>query len=84
MKPIRKPWTEAELVRFEQMVLAGASVARCSAAFNKPTTSIRNQARRMGLPLVGTRVARATQRAKIAAAESQLPPGSWRNDGTRV
>jgi hypothetical protein len=84
MKPIVKSWTEQELVRFRQKVLSGASVTRCSAAFDRPSNSVRNQARRMGIPLVGARLMKAAQKAKIASAESKLPPGSWRYDGTRV
>lgn len=38
----------------------------------------------MGIPLVGARLMKAAQKAKIASAESKLPPGSWRYDGTRV
>lgn len=84
MKPIVKSWSAEDIERLRQMVLDGASVTRCSAAFNRPTNSVRNQARRMRIPFVGIRVTKAAQKLKIAAAERMLPPGSLRYDGTRT
>ncbi|MDB5502638.1 MAG: hypothetical protein JWR89_2540 [Tardiphaga sp.] len=84
MKPLVRSWCEADLARLRQMVLAGASVSRCSAALNRPTNSVRNQARRMGVPFPGIRAVKATQKMKIAAAERTLSPGSLRYDGSRA
>ena len=83
-KPLTKAWSDEECARLSAMVLAGASVSRCSAAFNRPTNSVRNQARRLGTPFPGSRAAKAVKMAKIAAAEKSLPPGSQRYDGSRV
>jgi hypothetical protein len=83
-KPITRPWTEDEIERLKTMARSGASVARCSAAFNRPGTSIMSQARKVGVPIAGQRKVKAAQKAKIAAAEAKLPRGTWRNDGSRV
>jgi hypothetical protein len=83
-KPLTKAWSEEECTRLQQMVLAGASVSRCSAAFNRPTNSVRNQARRLGTPFAGSRATKAVKMAKIAAAEKLLSPGAQRYDGSRV
>jgi hypothetical protein len=83
-KPLSKAWSDEECARLMQMVRAGASVTRCSAAFDRPTNSVRNQARRLGTPFAGSRANKAAKMAKIAAAEKLLPPGSQRYDGSRV
>jgi len=84
MKLIVKGWNAADVERLRQMVLAGASVTRCSAALNRPSNAVRNQARRMGVPFPGIRVLKAAQKVKIAAAERTLAPGSLRYDGSRT
>ena len=83
-KPLTKAWSPEECARLQQLVLSGASVTRCSAAFNRPTNSVRNQARRLGTPFPGTRATKAIKMAKITAAEKHLPPGTQRYDGSRV
>ncbi|CAN5261070.1 hypothetical protein BH11PSE4_BH11PSE4_24690 [soil metagenome] len=83
-KPLTKAWTDEECARLIDMVKAGASVSRCSAAFNRPTNSVRNQARRLGTPFPGSRATKAIKMAKINAAEKHLPPGAQRYDGSRV
>jgi hypothetical protein len=82
--PLTKAWSVEDCARLIQMVRAGVSVTRCSAAFNRPTNSVRNQARRLGVPFPGARAAKAVKMAKIAAAEKSLPPGAQRYDGSRV
>jgi hypothetical protein len=78
-----KVWTDAEIERLKTMTAGGSSAMRC-AAFGKPSTAIKVQARKRGIALPGVRATKANYRAKLAAAESKLPAGSWRNDGTRV
>lgn len=84
MKPIVKGWSAADIERLRLMVLAGASVTRCSAALNRPSNAVRNQARRMGTPFPGIRILKAAQKVKIAAAERTLAPGTMRYDGSRA
>jgi hypothetical protein len=83
-KPITAPWSDEEIIRLRQLISEGASPARCSAALSKPINSITIRARKLGLPLVGKRAAKANYRAKIADAEKQLPRGAQRNDGSYV
>jgi hypothetical protein len=83
-KPIIRSWTAEEISRFKTMVAEGASVARCSAAFNRSIVSIRSQARRLGVEIPGTRLVKAAQKAKIENAERNLPRGSQRFDGSRA
>jgi hypothetical protein len=83
-RPLTRAWTDEECARLQQMVQSGASVSRCSAAFNRPTNSVRNQARRLGTPFAGSRATKAVKMAKINAAEKSLPPGAQRYDGSRV
>jgi len=84
MKPIVKGWLEVDVLRLQALVQAGASVTRCSAALNRPSNAVRNQARRMGMPFPGIRVLKRAQKIKIAAAELTLAPGSLRYDGSRT
>jgi hypothetical protein len=83
-KPITSPWSDEEVVRLRTLVSEGASPARCSAALNKPINSITIRARKLGLPLIGKRAAKANYRARLADAERALPRGSQRNDGSYV
>ena len=83
-KPIVRGWSTDELERLKQLANAGASVTRCAAAVNRSSASIRSQARKLGIPLAGTRAVRAVQKARISAAERDLPPGSQRFDGRRT
>jgi hypothetical protein len=83
-KPITSPWTDNDILRLRQLISEGASAARCSAALNKPISSITIRARKLGLPLIGKRAAKARFRAKLADAEKQLPRGAQRNDGSYV
>jgi hypothetical protein len=83
-KLITSPWTDEETSRLKQLVMDGASPARCSAALNKPISSVTIRARKLGLPLVGKRAAKANFRAKLADAERGLPRGAQRNDGSYV
>ena len=80
---LTKPWSPTDIDELRRMVENGASVARCSAAFGRPCSSIKVKARALGLVLDGVRIVRARQKAQIAAAESSLPRGSQRFDGSR-
>lgn len=83
-KLITSPWSDEETNRLKKLVMDGASPARCSAALNKPISSVTIRARKLGLPLVGKRAAKASYRAKLADAERSLPLGAQRNDGSYV
>lgn len=81
-KSITKIWSDEDIARWSRMIDAGASISRCSVALDCPTSSVRIQARKMGKPFPDIRLVKARQRTKIAEAERNLPPGSWRYDGT--
>lgn len=83
-KPITHPWSDDEIALLKKLIANGVSAPRCSAVFKRPIISIRNKARSLGLKLMGVRETKAKYRAKLAKAERELPPGSWRNDGSRV
>jgi hypothetical protein len=83
-KPLVKVWAVEEIERFKRLITEGYSVSRCSAALNRPSNSIKNQARKLGFVMRGTRAVKAEQRARIADAEKNLPPGSQRFDGSRI
>ena len=80
---LTKPWSPTDIDQLRRMVENGASLARCSAAFGRPSSSIKVKARALGLVLDGVRIVRARQKAQITAAESNLPRGSQRFDGSR-
>lgn len=59
-------------------------MARCCAAFNRSSTSVRTQARKSGIKLPSIRIAKRELKAKITAAETKRPEGIWRYDGKRI
>jgi hypothetical protein len=57
-------WTAEENERLKKMVEQGASAFRAAAAFNRSSVSVRNQARKLGVPFPTLRSAR--QKATLA------------------
>ncbi len=64
------PWTEADNERIKEFVGNGVPVLRAAAAFNRTTSSVRNQARKLGTPFPTIRAVR-----KKFSAD---PSSSWR------
>jgi hypothetical protein len=81
---IIRPWSQAEIDRLKDLASQGASTARCAAALNRPMSSVRKLARKLGLPLVNVRQLKAVNRRKIEAAERNLTAGQQKNDGSYV
>lgn len=54
-RPIISPWTPELDERLKELVAQKASVIRASAALNKPLSSVRIRARKLGLELPGLR-----------------------------
>lgn len=82
-KPLSRPWSEDDIARLKQLAADGASATRCTAVLHRPTSSILLKARKLGLPSLGVRAAKARHKAKEAAALSKLPPSLRRDDGNR-
>ena len=70
MKLKAGPWTEAENERIRDFVKRGVSVLRAAAALQRTTTSVRNQARKLGVAFPTVREVR-----KRFAGD---PQSSWR------
>jgi hypothetical protein len=83
-RPITRPWSDDDIALVTRLVADGVSASRCSAVLKRPISSVRVKARSLGLKLMGIRETKAKYSAKLAEAERKLPPGSWRNDGSRV
>ena len=81
---LTKAWSPTDIDQLRRMAESGASIARCSAALGRSSISIKVKARKLGLMLDGVRIVRARQKAQIATAESILPQGSQRFDGSRI
>jgi hypothetical protein len=47
---VNKPWTDEKNERLKTFVARGVSIIRAAAAFNRTTTGIRAQARKLGTP----------------------------------
>lgn len=82
MKPITRPWTEAEIARLRELAASGASAARASSALGRKTSAVTKQARKLGLHLAGVREVKAKNKDKIDLAEQGLRPGQRKNDGS--
>jgi hypothetical protein len=63
-------WTEADNERLRDFVTRGIPLLRAAAAFNRTTTSVRTQARKIGCPFPSIREVR-----KKYAGD---PASSWR------
>jgi hypothetical protein len=70
MRPKSGKWTEADNERLRDFVKKGVPILRAAAALNRTTTSIRNQARKIGSPFPSIREVR-----KKFAGD---PASSWR------
>jgi hypothetical protein len=57
-KMAKRPWTDEESKRLKTFVAQGVSIIRAAAAFNRTTTGIRAQARKLGTPFPPMRVFR--------------------------
>ena len=51
MSPVRyRIWTQEDAERLKALILSGASAVRASAALNRPLTTVKLKARKMGTP----------------------------------
>jgi hypothetical protein len=57
-----RSWTQDDIARLKKLSASGASVMRAAAALGRKTGSVTKMARLHGLPLVGTRQAKAAIR----------------------
>jgi hypothetical protein len=65
MRKMKNAWTDKQNDRLKAMVTAGASVTRAAAAFNRSTTSVRNQTRKLGTPFPARIGSRADPETRI-------------------
>jgi hypothetical protein len=70
MRPKSGKWTEVDNERIGDFVKKGVPILRAAAALNRTTTSVRNQARKIGYPFPSIREVR-----KKFAGD---PASSWR------
>ena len=68
-RPITSPWTPEQDERLKLLAAQKATATRASAALNKPISSVRIRARKLGLSFPGIREMKAKIRA-LAEAES--------------
>jgi hypothetical protein len=55
---IKAPWTEQDNARLKEFVARDLSIVRAAAALNRNIVSVRNQARKIGMPFPPMRVFR--------------------------
>lgn len=67
-----RSWSPAHIERLRELVLAGASPARVAAHFNRSTTSVQSQAKRLGCPFPDSRLVKRARRDKEAAVRKDL------------
>jgi hypothetical protein len=63
MKPLSKPWTDADNERLKQLTADGASAARVASALNRKIKSVTVQATKLGIRFPTVR----EQRKKLEA-----------------
>jgi hypothetical protein len=71
MKSRKTVWSEEELKRLAEFVVAGGSPVRASVRFGRTIASCRRQARKMGVPFEYSKTMRKNMLAKCAAAERE-------------
>lgn len=59
MPQITKKWTDTDIEQLRKLASEGATAARAAAALNRNTAAVTKMARVLGVPLVGTRQAKA-------------------------
>ena len=63
-------WTPAENARLKDLVAGGATFIKAAAALNRTTTSVRNQARKLGSPFQPIK--------EVRKKWAQSPSNLWR------